>query len=200
MADYSGGFALSSASRGGENTSMSAIRYGIWFLLALLGVLVAIPVGMTLVGATLPATYTASKSVELPATPETVFDLLADVAAQPAWRKGLERVEAARGPTGQPAWREVYQGGRSMTLETTESDPPRRLVRTIVDAKGPFRGTWEFTIEPRGEDAATLTVVERGEIRNPLVRFSSRFMFGREAYLDLFLAEVSARLGKAPPP
>lgn len=179
---------------------MSAIRYGIGFLLALLGVLVAIPVGMTLVGATLPANYSASQSVDLPASPEAVFALLSDVSAQPAWRKGLERVEAVTGPTGQPAWREVYQGGRSMTLETTESDPPHRLVRTIVDAKGPFRGSWEFTIDPRGDGAATLTVVERGEIRNPLVRFSSRFMFGREAYLDLFLAEVTARLGDAPAP
>ncbi len=179
---------------------MSAMRYGIWFLLALLGVLVAIPVGMTLVGVTLPANHTASKSVDLPASAETVFDLVSDFAGQPAWRKGLERVEPAVGPGGRPAWREVFQGGRSMTLETTESDPPRRLVRTIVDAKGPFRGAWEFTIEPLGDDAARLTVVERGEIRNPLVRFSSRYMFGREAYLDLFLGEVSARLGGAPPP
>jgi uncharacterized protein YndB with AHSA1/START domain len=179
---------------------MSAMRYGIWFLLGLLGVLVAIPVGMTLVGLFLPSEFTATRSVTLPAPPEETFALIADVPGQAAWRKGIERIEPAGGSGGAgEAWREVYQGGRSMTLETTESDPPRRLVRTIVAAEGPFRGAWEFTVSGAPGGGSELTVTERGEIGNPLVRFASRYMFGREAYLDLYLAEVRARLGDGAP-
>jgi uncharacterized protein YndB with AHSA1/START domain len=180
---------------------MSALRYGIWFLLGLLGVLVAIPVGMTLVGLFLPSVFTATRSVTLPSPPEETFALIADVPGQAAWRKGIERIEPAGG-AGDGAgatWREVYQGGRSMTLETTASDPPRRLVRTIVAAEGPFRGAWEFTVSGAPGGGSELTVTERGEIGNPLVRFASRYMFGREAYLDLYLAEVRARLGDGAP-
>ena len=185
---------------------MSAMRYGVWFLLGLLGVLVAIPVGMTLVGLFLPREFTATRSVALPVPPEEVFALIADVPGQTAWRKGLERIEradqvdsAGRGEIAHEAWREVYQGGRSMTLETTTSDPPHRLVRTIVAAEGPFRGAWEYTVTAAANGGSQLTVVERGEIRSPLVRFASRYMFGREAYLDLYLAEVRARLGDGAP-
>jgi hypothetical protein len=187
---------------------MSAMRYGIGFLLGLLGVLVAIPLGMTLVGLFLPSEFTATRSVTLPAPPGETFALIADIPGQAAWRKGIERIEPAGGSSGAgdgagdgagETWREVYQGGRSMTLETTESDPPRRLVRTIVAAEGPFRGTWEFTVTGAPGGGSELTVTERGEIGNPLVRFASRYMFGREAYLDLYLAEVRARLGDGAP-
>jgi len=178
---------------------MSAMRYGVWFLLGLLGVLVAIPVGMTLVGLFLPSGFTAARSVVLPVPPEETFALIADVPGQAAWRKGLERVERADPPGSAETWREVYQGGRSMTLETTAIDPPHRLVRTIVATEGPFRGAWEYTVTGAAGGGSELTVIERGEIRNPLVRFASRYMFGREAYLDLYLAEVRARLGEAPP-
>jgi hypothetical protein len=85
-----------------------------------------------------------------------------------------------------------------MTLETTAIGPPHRLVRTIVAAEGPFRGAWEFTVTAAANGGSELTVLERGEIRNPLVRFASRYMFGREAYLDLYLGEIQARLGEAP--
>jgi uncharacterized protein YndB with AHSA1/START domain len=178
---------------------MSAMRYGVWFLLGLLGVLVAIPVGMTLAGLFLPSGFTATRSAVLPVPPEETFALIADVPGQAAWRKGLERVERADPPGSAETWREIYQGGRSMTLETTAIDPPHRLVRTIVATEGPFRGAWEYTVTGAAGGGSELTVIERGEIRNPLVRFASRYMFGREAYLDLYLGEVKARLGEAPP-
>ncbi|MCU0231011.1 MAG: SRPBCC family protein [Acidobacteria bacterium] len=178
---------------------MSAMRLGIWFLLGLLGVLVAIPVGMALAGMFLPAAFTATRSVVLAAPPEATFALIADIPGQVEWRKGIERIERADGDGERETWREVYQGGRSMTLVTSESDPPRRLVRTIVAADGPFRGAWEFTVTDRPGGGSELTVTERGEIRSPLVRFASRYMFGREAYLDLYLGELRARLGGAAP-
>jgi uncharacterized protein YndB with AHSA1/START domain len=178
---------------------MSAMRYGVWFLLGLLGVLLVIPLGMTLVGLFLPAEFTAARSVTLPVPPEEVFALIADIPGQADWRKGLERVERTDAPGSGEAWREFYQGGRSMTLETSASDPPRRLVRTIVATEGPFRGAWEYTITGAANGGSELTVVERGEIRNPLVRFASRYMFGREAYLDLYLREARTRLMKAAP-
>ena len=68
-----------------------------------------------------------------------------------------------------------------------------------VAAEGPFRGAWEFTVSGAPGGGSELTVTERGEIGNPLVRFASRYMFGREAYLDLYLAEVRARLGDGAP-
>ncbi len=63
----------------------------------------------------------------------------------------------------------------------------------IADPDLPFGGTWTFELAPEA-GGTRLTITERGEIRNPIFRTMSRFVFGYGATMETFLAELRARV------
>ena len=69
-------------------------------------------------------------------------------------------------------------------------EAPRRIVTRVVDGM-PYGGTWTIDLEPDGS-GTRVTVVERGEVYNPLFRFLSRFVFGHTATIDRYLKELAA--------
>jgi hypothetical protein len=70
-----------------------------------------------------------------------------------------------------------------------EQHPPRRLVTAIVDKKLPYGGSWTYEFAPAA-GGTTLTVVERGEVYNPVFRFVSRYVIGHTRTLDAYFADV----------
>lgn len=70
-----------------------------------------------------------------------------------------------------------------------EQDPPRRLVTAIVDKKLPYGGSWTYEFAPAA-GGTTLTVVERGEVYNPVFRFVSRYVIGHTRTLDAYFADL----------
>ena len=68
-----------------------------------------------------------------------------------------------------------------------EQERPRRLVTAIVDKKLPYGGSWTYDFVPAA-GGATLTVVEHGEVYNPVFRFVSRYVIGHTRTLDAFFA------------
>ena len=90
---------------------------------------------------------------------------------------------------GYSAWVEKYEPIR---VRVEEAVPPTRFVTRIDDPGQPFGGTWTFTLEPEGA-GTRVTIVEHGEVYNPIFRFMSRFVFGHTATMEAFLRSLANR-------
>ena len=167
---------------------MTIVRAGL-IVLATLAVLVAVVAG---VGMMLPRDHVETRSAKLPADPDAVFAAIADVGSYAAWRTSLSAVEVLAPVNGRARWVDV-SGGDRIAMEQVERQPPRRLVTRIADPDLPFGGTWTFELTPEA-GGTRLRITERGEIRNPIFRTMSRFVFGYGATMETFLAELRARV------
>jgi hypothetical protein len=125
-----------------------------------------------------------------------VWKTITDYESQPAWRKDLTIVERLPDKEGREVWREIYQQGSPITLETIESVAPNRLVRVIADEGGPFSGRWEYDIKRDGANGSSLTITERGEVPNPFFRFVSRFLIGHTFFIEKFQTDLAAKYGE----
>lgn len=160
-------------------------------VLALIAVAFAVVYG---VGASLPESHVASVRAELAASPEQIFETVADFRAYPAWRSTVERIEELPSEDGRPAWVEMGLTG-PLPMELTESEPPRRLVTTILSEDLPFGGRWIVEIEPTAAGAA-VTITEEGEVYSAIFRFVSRYFMGYHATASLFLSDLGAHFGE----
>jgi len=167
---------------------MTILRAGL-LVLATLALFAALVAG---VGTLLPREHVETRSAALPAGPDAVFATIADVGSYAAWRTSLSAVEVQPPIDGRARWIEV-SGGDRIAMEQVERRPPSRLVTRIADPDLPFGGTWTFELAPEA-GGTRLTITERGEIRNPIFRTMSRFVFGYGATMETFLAELRARV------
>ena len=167
---------------------MTILRAGL-LVLATLALFAALVAG---VGTLLPREHVETRSAALPAGPDAVFATIADVGSYAAWRTSLSAVEVQAPTDGRARWIEV-SGGDRIAMEQVERQPPNRLVTRIADPDLPFGGTWTFELAPEA-GGTRLTITERGEIRNPIFRTMSRFVFGYGATMETFLAELRARV------
>lgn len=170
-------------------------RLMIW-ILAPVAVLVSLLLIVLAVGLSIPRRHVASRTLKTNQPPQVVWAALTDYEGQPAWRKDLKKVERLPDKNGHEVWREVYEDGSPLTMETAEAVAPERLVRIIADEGGPFSGRWEYDIKPEGA-GSRLTITERGEVPNPLFRFVSRFMIGHTYFMEKFQKDLAAKFGEA---
>jgi uncharacterized protein YndB with AHSA1/START domain len=170
--------------------ALSVVLWG----LAGLGGLVAVT---WIVGSFLPEAHTVSVSSEVPASAADVWSVLADPAAYPAWRHGVEKVDVLTDAAEAPLlWRETA-GRDAVTYRRLSSEPPRRLVVEIADEDLPYGGRWTYVLEPVGE-GTRVTITEDGVVHNPLFRFVSRFVIGHDATARSFLESLRARMEALP--
>lgn len=160
---------------------------GLKYFLALLIVALA---AVLIVGYALPQAHRAAGSATLPAPPGRVFAILVDVARYAEWREEITTVEVLS--VTPLKWREG-SGDDLVTFEVIEIAPPERLRVRIADADLPFGGTWTYTLARDG-DGTRLTIVEDGEVYNPVFRFVSRFVIGHTSSIDRFLADLRRSL------
>lgn len=142
-----------------------------WILWTILS-LVAIVGLVALVGYFLPVNHEASRSAEFSKPPAEVFALVSDLKGYRAW------------------WPES-----EVAVEVVESVPPSRFVTRIVGETA-FGGTWTMEIVPV-PNGSRLTIIERGEIYNPIFRTLARFVFGHTATIESCLEAARKKL--APP-
>ena len=162
----------------------------LWILAVVAGLMAAVVV----IGFLLPRDHVATRSVRLPVPPDEVWTVLSDHAAETQWRSGLRSVARAPDRDGRAVWEEVDSHGQRLLLETLESEPPRRLVRRIVDTGLPFGGTWTIEVAPDAP-GSIVTVTEAGVVTNPVFRFVSRFVMGHTATIDAYLKALGRRFG-----
>lgn len=145
--------------------------------------IVIIPAVVVLIGAALPKEHIASRKIQIFATPDEVFAL---IAGPSNWR-GVRYELLAQSPL---KWRED-----GITYERLETSPPKRLVNRIADPNLPFGGSWIYEIEPAG-DGTELTITEHGVVSNPFFRFVSRFIMGHSATIEKYQRDLVAHFRK----
>lgn len=147
-------------------------------------------------GMLLPVTHTAMHSATFKQSPQQVWDV---ITGPPTWRADVQKYEELPSHDGHRMWREYGSQGQKMTYEAIESLPPNKLVTRIADPHLPFGGTWTYVITP-SDGGSALTVIENGEVYNPIFRFVSRYIMGYNSTLDRYFKALEAKLSSASQP
>jgi ribosome-associated toxin RatA of RatAB toxin-antitoxin module len=159
----------------------------IW-LVVILGTLVGLVLLVAAIGAMLPRAHVARTKALIPAPPARVAAMVRDVEAQPRWRRGVTAIEVVERRADGLLYIE-RQGRQPILFDFAETVPDTRFTGTIADPKLPFGGTWTFDLMPEGE-GTRVRIVEDGEVRNRVFRFVAKFVFGHEATMRRYLADL----------
>lgn len=166
--------------------------------IGIVALIVLLSAATLLVGLLLPRHHKAASEVWIGATPRRVWELLTDFSEQPAWRPDLLEIERLPDVNGRPVWRERTSRG-SMTFVVDDLQPTRRLTVRMADKGVGFAGSWTYDVAE--EDGGTrVSIIESGEIRRPMRRVLSRFLFGHHKPMDQYLETLARALGEMATP
>ena len=138
------------------------------WMLIIVGGLVLLIVIVAAIGAMLPRTHTASRTLRVRRPP------------QEAWTAITQAMTTSDVP-----------------VDIVENDPPRKLVSKVKETEKMFGGTWTVAVAPL-ENGSTVTITEDGWVANPIFRFVSRFVIGHHATMDGMLKSVAKNFGEEP--
>jgi hypothetical protein len=156
-----------------------------------LGVIALVAIG----GYLLPVSHMARRTIMMKVPVDRVWAAISDFKGSVSWREDLASVEQVEQTPGVFAWRELAKNGEILTYLTLEASPEKKLVRKIVDQGLPFGGTWTFELDSENGETK-LSIVENGEVYNPIFRFVSRFVFGHHSSIDKYIAQLKRHLGE----
>jgi uncharacterized protein YndB with AHSA1/START domain len=161
------------------------------YVIITLAVLLVAALVVVIIGWRLPVAHVATRSVQLNATPDSVFTLISTPEGYASWRSDVKKVDVTT-ENGVTRFREDGSNG-PILFEITEKVPPRRFVTRIADKSLPFGGRWVYEVAPTAT-GSSLTITEEGEVYNPVFRFVSRYVMGHTATIDSYLQAVQKRL------
>jgi Polyketide cyclase / dehydrase and lipid transport len=162
-----------------------------WIVYAVAAI-VFLGVIVTVIGALLPKAHSVSRTARIALPADALYALLADVDRYQSWRPDVKQLEKRPDKDGMPAWIEE-SNGMKIPMRFERMERPSLLVGRIDTDDLPFGGTWTYRIVPAGPAASDLTITEDGQVKNPIFRFMSRFVFGHYATMDSFLKNVKAK-------
>jgi hypothetical protein len=167
-----------------------------FWALSLAGLIVALIAIVVVVGFSLPKEHVASRRLKLDQKPDAVWNVITDFQNQPSWLPLVVSAEKQPDHNGNAVWQEVYKNSSDkITLETTESIPFQKLVRTIPDTGGVFFGRWEYEITTT-KDGCAVKITEFGSVSNPVFRFMSKFVFGHNSTIETYLKALAEKFGQ----
>lgn len=161
------------------------------------GLIVALVLLVLVAGMSLPEEHHASRALSTKQSPQVIWATINDHANEPGWRSDVANVTSLGKRDGQPVWQENYKDGNKVTLITTESKPPTRMVRVLTDLDGPFSGRWEIDIAPTTE-GSTVRITEIGRVSNPIFRFVSKYVIGHTTFMEKYLNGLAGKFGEQP--
>ncbi len=163
-------------------------------LLRIILILVVLAAGAYLYALSIPAHQTHTRTMTLKQTPEAVFTLLTDLPNFPKWNRNMEKIEILPPIDGKEATRQTFHGNMTMTIITTESTPPKHLVRSMGDVGGPYEGSWIYDITPT-PDGSQVVLTEQSTTNSALFRLMIK-MFGATKYMDEHLEGMAKQFGE----
>jgi hypothetical protein len=108
------------------------------------------------------------------ATPERVWEVLADTASWADWDSGVLGVEGDAGKGNRIKIRSELNPKRSYPVTVSEFDPNRRMAWVGGIPLGLFRGVRTYTLAPEGDGRTRFTM--REEFSGPLLPLIWRTM------------------------
>jgi uncharacterized protein YndB with AHSA1/START domain len=91
---------------------------------------------------------------------ETVWALLADVAAYPAWNSTVERIDGRVALGENVTVHPKASAGRAFPVRVSALEPPSRMVWTGGMPLGLFTGTRTYTLKPAPGDGSVFVMRE----------------------------------------
>ena len=167
-------------------------------LLIILGVIVLAVLFIVILGSVLPKEHSATRSVLLHKSPESVYAVARDFESTPKWRADVREVKVTTEPGGRVRYREAGKHG-AVNYELTEDVPNRRIVTRITDTDLGYAGKWTYVFQAEGSNTR-VTITEDGEISNVIFRFFSRYAFGHTATIDAYLTSLGKQFGETVTP
>ena len=152
-------------------------------------IVLAVPLAVWIFGTLLPANHVAKGSRTIGAAHLKAAHWIRDIQSQPAWRKDvkeivvIDRVPALR-------YREISAHGK-IQFVFREISRDTQFESVIDDASQPFGGRWLITLE-NAMPHTVVTIREEGEVRSPLFRFFSKYVFGHDKTLNQYLDDLAA--------
>jgi uncharacterized protein YndB with AHSA1/START domain len=156
--------------------------------------LVALAAIAYLYARSIPAHQTHTRTTTLKQTPDAIFALLTDLPNFPKWNHNMEKIEMLPPIDGKEATRQTFKGNMTMTIITSESTPPKHLVRSMGDIGGPFEGSWTYEITPT-VDGAQVVLTEQATMNNAFFRLMAK-LFGQTKYMDEHLEDMAKHFGE----
>ena len=168
------------------------------WLARIFGFLLLVIVLLLAFGFMLPAHHKLTRTITLKRSPDAVFAVLADLPNMPAWNHALTRVEMLTPIDGKEASRQTLDGHMVMTIVTSESIPPTRLVRTVAETSAPFSGSWIYEISATA-NGSQVALTEDSTVPNPIFRLLVKIS-GPAKYLDEHLVDLGKHFGETVTP
>ena len=162
--------------------------------LRLVVILILIAGAACLYALTIPEHQVHTRTTTLKQSPDAIFALLTDLPNFPKWNRNMVKIEMLPPVDGKEATRQTFKGNMSMTIVTSESTPPSRLVRSMGDVGGPFEGSWTYAIAPTA-DGTKVTITEDSTMKQPFFRLMSK-LFGETKYIDEHLEDMAKKFGE----
>lgn len=174
------------------------MKLALIIVVSLVAVLVLAVVLIALIGWGLPSQHSATRSIVLHKTPETVYAVTRDFASMPKWRADVSDVKVTTETGGRVRFREEGKHG-AVNYELAEDVPGQRMVTRITDIDLGYSGKWTYVFTAEGANTR-LTITEDGEVSNVIFRFLSKYAFGHTATIDDYLTSLGKQFGEAVTP
>jgi hypothetical protein len=165
------------------------------WILTLLGILTLLVVGPFVAGLFLPVGHVAASSVTLSHPVDTVWTIVRDLDGYPNWWRDVKSSRRDPDAGNREIWVQTDAEDQEIALEVVESMPPRLMITQIADERLPFSGRWTYQIEPFG-GGTRVTIVEEGEIFNPIFRLLARYFIGHHGTIDRCLEALGEHFGE----
>jgi uncharacterized protein YndB with AHSA1/START domain len=157
-------------------------------------ILIVVAIAAYLYALSIPAHQTHTRATTLKQTPEAVFALLTDLPNFPQWNQDMVKIEMLPPVDGKEATRQTFKGNMQMTIITSESTPPKHLVRSMGDNSGPFEGSWTYDISPTA-DGSEIVLTEQMTMNSACFRLMAK-LFGQTKYMDKHLKGMAKHFGE----
>jgi len=174
------------------------MKLALLILAGIVGVIILLVLLTALIGSFLPKEHSATRSVLLHKSPESVYAVARDFESMPKWRSDVRSVSVTTGTAGLVQFREEGRHG-AVNYELTEDVPARRMVTRITDTDLGYAGKWTYIFAAEGSNTR-ITITEDGVVSNVLFRFLSRYAFGHAATVDTYLKSLGKQFGETVTP
>ena len=174
------------------------MKLALLILAGIVAVIILAVLLMALIGSFLAKEHSATRSVLLHKSPESIYAVARDFESMPKWRTDVRSVNVKTGDAGRVQFREEGKHG-TVNYELMEDVPARRMVTRITDTDLGYAGKWTYIFAAEGSNTR-VTITEDGVVSNVIFRFLSRYAFGPTATIDTYLTSLGKQFGETVTP